>query len=475
MNLRRVCALPTWGYAVPDWGIAPYQEPIHRGRCLRQSQRQQSGEWPQRRRVNPPVDSDDADQSPPYSASQREASSSGLRDYVEERDVTFVSGNRVLMTAPLGGGLGGGAVYCSELQREAPSQVLLVSVGSRTAGERLWRSAGRTVLDAARVGYEIARSRPDVIQLNPSLDLRSAARDGLSLTVARAFGHRPIVFLHGWSASNSCWISRCGGRPARALVNRSAAVVVLADAYRDDLRYWGVTVPIYVESTLVPADTLAALSAVYDQRPEYSGSGLTLLVLGRVTARKGVWTAIAAMRLARETGTDVRVVFAGDGVDLPQLRSQTQGEDWVACLGEVSGEAKFEALRGADALLMPSHTEGMPLSLLEGMAAGLPVVTTRVGGVCDFFVDRQMGYSCPPQNAQMLAAAVLKLAACRHSWTAIGRTNREFALRYFTPVQAWRRLQSIYSAQQPAHGGRSRPSPWYEGVNESAGSASRAS
>lgn len=371
---------------------------------------------------------------------------------------------RVLITGPLSNRLGGVAAYCAELHCAAPESVALVTVGSREAGERLLSSAARTIADATLIGRELLIRRPETVHLNPSLDLRSAVRDGLSMAIARALGHRPIVFLHGWSASNSRWVSKHRGRPVRALLNRAAAVVVLASSYRDSLREWGVTVPIYVESTCVPAATLAALDVTGERWTERVDSGMTLLVLGRVTTRKGVWTAVEAARLARATGADVRLVFAGDGPDLPRLSSFAEGADadWLTFLGEVRGEAKFEVLRRVDALLMPSFTEGMPLSLLEGMAAGLPIVTTRVGGVADFFVDGEMGYSCPPDDAPALAEAVLKLASREDSWPMIGVANRSFALRHFTPEQVWRRLELIYSAPRPARGVESGQNTWYE-------------
>ena len=371
---------------------------------------------------------------------------------------------RVLITAPSGARVGGVAVYCAELKREAPDEIVIVTVGSRGAGDPVWRSIGRLVADGARVGREILRTRPAVVHLNPSLDLRSAVRDGLSLTIARACGRRPIVFLHGWSASNARRVSRLHGLPARILLDRAGAVVVLAKTYGDDLRGWGVTVPVYIESTMVPADTLAALDDAGDRRAAGPHTGMRLLVLGRVTARKGIWTAVKAARLARDEGADVRLVFAGDGAELPKLRSWARDEaaDWVTCLGEVRGEAKIEALRGADAMLMPSHTEGMPLALLEGMAAGLPIVTTQVGGVRDFFVDGEMGWSCPPNDVRALAAAILKLAAHEDSWPAMGGGNRSFVVRHFTASQVWRRLRRIYSGRPAVRSGGRDMTPWYE-------------
>lgn len=339
-------------------------------------------------------------------------------------------------------------MYCVELHRAAPDRIVLLTVGARGGDETPAGRVRRALRDAERFGRTLVTLRPRIVQLNPSLDAHAAVRDGLNMAVARACRVKPIVFLHGWPPESSRWISAHGRRIAQVLLNGSAGVVVLSEAYRRSLREWGVTVPIHVESTLVPRDVLVSLATITRPRRDACDEPLSVLVLGRLTARKGVWTAVEAVARARAAGSDVRLVFAGDGPELRPLAEWPAGRpaEWITCLGEVRGREKLEALARVDGMLMPSPSEGMPLSLLEGMAAGLPVVTTRVGGIVDFFVEGEMGYSCPPDDPQALAEALARLAVSAEERLSMGAHNREFALRHFDPDVVWRRLENIYGA-----------------------------
>ena len=383
-------------------------------------------------------------------------------------DAVGTNGPRVLMTAPAGTRLGGVSTYCAEIKREAPEKVTLLTVGSRSPEETPFRRAGRVVSDGLRLACAISRMRPELVQLNPSLDPRSAVRDGVLLLVTRACGCRPVVFFHGWSPHSNEWVSVYGRWLARRLLNRAAAVVVLASTYRERLLEWGVEVPIHVESTLVPRDLLAALHDRVSADREEPGEGLSILVLGRVTSRKGIWTAVEATRIARARGVDLRLMIAGGGPELERLYWWSRGAraEWVRCLGEVRNGTKVRALRQADVLLMPSPSEGMPLSLLEGMAAGLPIVTTKVGGIPDFFVPGSMGYEVAADDPQAMADALVEIAASADLRAAIGAFNRSFALLHFDPLVVWRRLERIYMATRGTpgrYGQESDRSIWYEG------------
>jgi glycosyltransferase involved in cell wall biosynthesis len=77
----------------------------------------------------------------------------------------------------------------------------------------------------------------------------------------------------------------------------------------------------------------------------------------------------------------------------------------------VVGNAKTRLLQSADGFVLPSLAEGLPMALLEAMAARLPVVVTAVGAMPEVVHDGQQGYLIPPEDAPALAAALDRLAA----------------------------------------------------------------
>lgn len=157
------------------------------------------------------------------------------------------------------------------------------------------------------------------------------------------------------------------------------------------------------------------ISAHTDQREATtvlapSGFAPMLLVAGRLIREKNVGLALEVLARVRERHPTAGLVVAGEG----RLRSALQEEaralgvaEWVRFLGFVKD------VRGlfsrCDCFLLPSSTEGMPIALLEAMAAGAPIVASRVGGIPAAITDGVEGLLVPPGDAELLFSAVSRL------------------------------------------------------------------
>jgi glycosyltransferase involved in cell wall biosynthesis len=125
----------------------------------------------------------------------------------------------------------------------------------------------------------------------------------------------------------------------------------------------------------------------------------TLAVLARLVPIKGVDTAIAAMA---HVTTRARLVIAGDGPERARLASPH-----AELLGELLAPARDELLRRASIVIIPSRvlpngrTEGTPLVALEALAAGIPVIASRVGGLSDLPITL-----VPPDDPHALGGAI---------------------------------------------------------------------
>jgi glycosyltransferase involved in cell wall biosynthesis len=101
-------------------------------------------------------------------------------------------------------------------------------------------------------------------------------------------------------------------------------------------------------------------------------------------------------------------------------------DDYVRLLGQRDDIPRL--MGAADIVFLTSISEGIPLTLIEGMAAGRPVVSTRVGGVAEVVVDGQTGLLAPAGEFESLAAHVLRLANLpeeRHQMGLAGRARAE--------------------------------------------------
>jgi len=137
---------------------------------------------------------------------------------------------------------------------------------------------------------------------------------------------------------------------------------------------------------------------------------LILTVANMHTEGKGHYELIEVARQLRSTYPDARFIFAGDGAERLNIEAsaRTAGvQDSVTFLGQRADIP--ELLACCDIFVLPSRAEGLPNSMLEAMAAGLPIVATAVGGVPEVIEDGVNGLLVPPRDPVSLAGAILRI------------------------------------------------------------------
>lgn len=145
-----------------------------------------------------------------------------------------------------------------------------------------------------------------------------------------------------------------------------------------------------------------------------SGAGDRLLFVGRLVAAKGLPVLLAALALARRERPSLSLAVVGDGPDRPALEAEAQALGLggsVSFLGYRNQEQVADLLSESSALVLPSFAEGVPVVLMEAMAAGLPVVATRIAGIPELVEDGVSGLLVPPGDEEALARAILGVMA----------------------------------------------------------------
>lgn len=135
----------------------------------------------------------------------------------------------------------------------------------------------------------------------------------------------------------------------------------------------------------------------------------SFLMLGRLGVRKGVYDLIDAVEMASREDPALTVCIAGDG-EVEKVRElvATKGlEQHIIVSGWIDETQKLEYLKNAATLVLPSYYEGLPISVLEGMAAGKAVISTKVGALPEVVGDEN-GILVEPGDVEGLAAAMLK-------------------------------------------------------------------
>lgn len=164
------------------------------------------------------------------------------------------------------------------------------------------------------------------------------------------------------------------------------------------------------------------------------------LFVGRIDAQKGVSTLLDAWRRALGDRPDWHLLVVGEGPERAALQRDEPRIHWLGRRGDV-----FGLLKVADMFVLPSLWEGMPNAVLEAMAAGLPVVGTRVEGTAELVVEGETGWLVAPGDAAALAAALTLAAddpAARARLGAAGRVRVESVYTMKRVTQAYDRLWS---------------------------------
>lgn len=228
---------------------------------------------------------------------------------------------------------------------------------------------------------------------------------------------------------------------------RAASVVVAAsDFIRAALVEWAPqeAAKVRVVRCPVPLDRFPAPA-------ERASSGpLRLLHVGRLDEVKDQPTLIAAMALAAARGLDFELRIVGEGPrrrELEEAIATTGLADRVQLLGGMVNDQVVPLYQWAQAFVMSSRIEGLPVVLVEALSAGLPVVATDVGGISELVREGVEGFLVPPGDPGALAEAVMRLDDVERR-RALGRSGAERA-RVHDLYEVARRLLSLFPVPSP--------------------------
>jgi glycosyltransferase involved in cell wall biosynthesis len=179
-----------------------------------------------------------------------------------------------------------------------------------------------------------------------------------------------------------------------------------------------------------------------------------LIAVGRLSREKGHRDLMQAIALVRkQVHPKFHVVIVGDGPEEHPLRTEATRlaiADCVSFVGHQGDVSAYYTL--ADAVVLPSHTEGSPNVLLESMAAGLPVIATAVGGVPEIVAPDHAALLVPKQNVTELANAIHQLLTDDGLRREICSAARRVAKAYSPESYVSSMLCLYRSCLQPAEG-----------------------
>ena len=290
--------------------------------------------------------------------------------------------------------------------------LLHFQVGSEGRREGTLGRLARFALSPLQLAAAIARHGVGLVHINTSLNAKSFWRDIAYVVAAKLCGARVLYQVHGGAWDEFEKKSSVFAPLMRRLLRWPDVIVVLS---REQLDAFNRAAPGQAIE-IVPNGIDGAPYLRYNRAATEADAPLRLIYIGRLVPGKGLLETIEGLRLARSQGVNARLVIAGNGPEEPRLRQYTREAGLtreVTFVGAAYGELKAQLLAQADALALPSYTEGLPYSLLEAMAAGVVPIVTPVGAIPDVVTDGEQGLLVAPRDAGAIAQAIAKLAADR--------------------------------------------------------------
>lgn len=332
--------------------------------------------------------------------------------------------------------------------RELGCDVVTESWGRHTDEEGIGAKGIGRLSDVWCVRQALKRNHYDIMVVKTAHDWLGLVRDAALLAATRGLVPRRILQFHG------CQLDRLdkpgGGRLFKLLsqyvAKSSDALMVLST---QEAREWRRFCPDcschVVQNPFVAPRFSAAISEANGR--ENRETKPVILFVGRLMREKGLFELVDALpAVLRERACRLEIVGDGSAADAVRGRVEELGIGaHVAFLGYCKGEELWRAYRGASLFVLPSWSEGFPTVLAEAMAAGLPIITTRIQGMADHVAEGINGLFVPVRSPAALAAAMVRLLGNSALRARMSAANREKVMD-FAPAKVAAHYLEVISA-----------------------------
>jgi glycosyltransferase involved in cell wall biosynthesis len=267
----------------------------------------------------------------------------------------------------------------------------------------------------------------------------------LGLLLRRKLGIRLVTTVHGWV--HQTWKTPFYFALDRCCVRRYEQVIAVSKELAQQCLAFGVAADrVSVVDNAFEVRRVRTLSGEeLDRTTRAEERAVVIGALGRLAEEKGFDLLIEAVAVLLDEGVDVELRIAGAGGGEADLRARILASghrERMRLVGFQDDVGRFFA--GLDVFALPSRREGMPLALLESMAAGLPAVAARAGGVAEVVEDGVTGLLVPVGDVQALAAALSSLARDPDRRRTLGADARRRAEEHYGFERRARDVAAVY-------------------------------
>lgn len=364
---------------------------------------------------------------------------------------------RILILTPGGledgGGIGRQMGYLSDAWAKLRGAPKIQIIDSHGAGSRIWSPF---FLVRSLISVAAEKWSHQIVLIHVNIAGRgSTLRKLIAVPTLNLLGIPVVLHLHDYNypryiASLPVWLQRA----VAAMFQSAAKVIVLGEAdatfVHQELGVRRDRVTVMHNAVPRPATITEPGDAQLLQQP------FQILFLGGLSERKGVPELIEALASPALRALPWRAILAGGG-PVEHYRAEVEKAglaDRVALPGWVDRDTASNLLAQSTMLVLPSHDEGMPISVLEALSHGLPIVCTKVGALNEVIIDGASGLFVPVNDPATLAATMGRVLADPALRSRLSAGARKRFAAGFDVARYAERMLALYQAVNAAGGRR---------------------
>lgn len=286
--------------------------------------------------------------------------------------------------------------------------------------------------------------KPDVVHIHMSYRGSFHRKYALHKMCLR---HKVPVIIHLHGSEFEKWYYECNDalqQKIKRLLRESAAFIVLGSKWNDAIK--GIEPQ---TNTVVVSNAVD----IPDEKVQWNDEIVNVLFLGVLIKRKGVDDLIDAISKLKKGDSlnKMHFIIAGTGKEEVQLKEKChalQLDDSVTFAGWIDGEHKKELFNKCQIMILPSYNEGLPISILEAVSYGMPIIATDVGDISTAVKDGENGYLVKPGDIDALAESLINISESKENYTKMSEMSRKIAEELFSSDVFFDRISECYIYSQ---------------------------
>ena len=354
--------------------------------------------------------------------------------------------NKILVLSPRLSAISGVSTHVKMILESSLTndfEFIHFEIGSEGKKENSFCKYLRITTDPIKFFFNILKSKPNLIHINSSVDLKAVVRDSIFIFISKLLGLKIITQIHGGILPSELSKSSFLGKCFFYFFRMSDLIIVLNSVELSEYKKYFPLITIELIPNAIPFVEDLDDSSLVEKR-----DFLSLIYIGRFIKNKGVFDIVDSLKDLNEKNVNFKFYFVGSGEADEELRKKVSDYnfgDKVSFLGNVMGKDKFKLLKQSDLFIFPTyHSEGMPYSILEAMASGVPTITCNIPGTKNLIKNNKNGCFVAPKNSKQLSKIILNLLNDYEKLEAMKQNCKIMFKEKYTIESLSRNLASVY-------------------------------